>query len=109
MTPLLCSCEPSREQYRDDLAMVRCEREERCGNLGNYGGTFEDCLIEETANANQVWPEADCGGGRIDDELALACYDEVRTWSCTGLDSLGDLGRVLDVCQADRVCVDPPN
>ncbi len=109
LIPALFACEPSREQYRDDLATTLCERADRCNNLDRYGGTFDDCLVEETANANDYWPSPECSDGKINDDLARICQDEVRAWACSGLESLGDFGKVNDKCKASTVCVDPSN
>lgn len=109
LLPALFACEPSREQYRDDLAVSLCERQDRCNGLSNYGGDFNECMIDARATANDNLPVNECSAGQINDANIEVCQQEIASWDCDGLGALGDAVDVANKCAASRLCSDPPD
>lgn len=99
---LISSClEPSRESYRDMAAEEVCDEAERCGNLGNL--SYEDCIIDERARFNDLWPESECSDGRINEVRYEQCLNRSRTAVCDG--NVFDLLSAASECQASQVCI----
>ena len=99
--------EPSREDYRDDLAQASCERLEACGNIPGSYDSFDDCIVEKRADFNDLWPASKCDNGRINEARAEDCIKRAESYSCNS-NFLDDLAFVNE-CRADKVCIDPAN
>lgn len=93
--------EPSREDYRDDLAQASCERQEACGNIDD----IDDCIVEKRADFNDLWPADKCGNGRMNEARAEDCIKRAESFSCSG-NFIDDLA-FLNECKASKVCIDP--
>lgn len=99
--------EASREDYRDDLAQASCERLEACSKIPGSYDSFDDCVVEKRADFNDLWPESECGNGRINEVRAEDCIKRAETYSCNS-NFFDDLAFVNE-CRAEKVCIDPAN
>ena len=97
---------PSREDYRDDLAMAHCERLDACGKLNSTHGSLDDCLVKKRSDYNDLWPADKCSDGRINPDSAQACIARQSSRSCNA-NFLDDLA-FLQECSANKVCTEPP-
>ena len=96
---------PDRGEYRDMAAEDVCHEAERCGNLGPDGlhETHSDCIIEERKRFNDMWPEQQCGDGRIDADAYDRCIDRALDVACE--DHWADWLVAAERCDANEVCV----
>jgi len=89
---------PAAERAADDVALARCDREERCERVGE-GGYYvsrEHCLRALLASARSDLGA--CAG--IDQAELPACAAEIRAASCE--DNIDRLDRIAP---CDRLCV----
>jgi hypothetical protein len=102
----LAACsEPTREDYRDMAAEEVCDEAERCDNLDD--GSYEDCILENEARFNDLWPASDCDDGRIDEDSFQSCMNRARTAACE--DNIFDQGLAWSECRASQVCDAEPD
>jgi hypothetical protein len=102
----VAGCEPDRLGYVDLAADRVCNEARRCDNLGPEGlhATHDECIIEERSRFNGMWPESECGEGRINRDRFESCMDRARLVACDG--GFGDWLAAYDHCRAERVCID---
>jgi hypothetical protein len=86
------------------LAQVRCEREERCNNVGPDGKyvSRESCVSKLAAEKYDDLNLSQCPGGLDQKELG-ECLAEIRNEDCNSpLDTLGRLAacRSSDLCNS---------
>jgi|SRR5580658_7721787 hypothetical protein len=86
----------------DAIALARCDREQRCDNVG-AGKTFsnrEACLNDIRSKGDNDLTTSACPGG-IDTTRLQTCLDAVRTERCDNpLDAVGR----LSACRTDSLC-----
>ena len=86
----------------DALALARCDREQRCENIGE-GRRFANrdaCLNDIRSKGDDTLTTSSCPGG-VDTERLQACLDQVRTERCDN--PLDTLGR-LYACRTSSLC-----
>jgi hypothetical protein len=86
----------------DEIALARCARERRCGNVGveeDYASDA-DCVTEVKADWRDDLNALDCPGG-IDGEALSDCLDEIRDEDCG--DPVESLQRIA-ACNAADIC-----
>lgn len=106
MSFLAACSEPTREQYRDMAAEEVCDEAQRCDNLGE--ASYDDCIVENEARFNDLWPASECDGGRIDADAFETCMNRARTAACD--ENILDLGLAWNDCRASKVCgAEPEN
>lgn len=102
-----CAGEPTREEYRDDIAEAVCDRDATCGRIGpgQVYSTMGDCIIDRAKTFNDLWPSNRCDEGRINPDRYQICYLRARSYSCDNPN--GEVLWFAINCNADRVCIDP--
>lgn len=99
----LAACgETTREEYRAMAAEEVCNEAQRCDNLGS--SSYDDCIIENTARFNDMWPASSCDDGRINEDRYTTCINRARIVACSG--NIFDYGAAMTECSASRVCID---
>jgi hypothetical protein len=86
----------------DAIALARCDREQRCGNLGD-GKKFsnrEACLNDIRSQGDDTLTTSACPGG-IDTMRLERCLDAIRGERC---DNPLDLMSRLNACRTDELC-----
>ena len=101
-----CSGEMERGEYRDLIAQEVCDEAERCNNLGPNGlhDTYDDCIVEERARFNDMWPTSQCGETRINEDAFDRCLSRALDVACDG--TLADWFSAGQRCHRDEVCID---
>lgn len=103
---LLCSaCTPTREDHRDSIAEADCTRREACNQLEEDYTSFENCMVDKRSDYNKLWPEDECGQGRINEDKVDQCVARVRGASCGA--NIFDVFAFSSECHAGKVCIDP--
>ncbi len=87
---------------RDQYAAARCDREERCNNVGpgRRHDTRAACLSSARADRTGSWDSADCRMGVNSNHLS-DCLAAVRGQDCNN--PIDDLSR-LAACRSGEVC-----
>lgn len=109
LVPMAVACgEPTREEARDDIAQVRCERFEECGDIGS-GETFsslDDCVVNQKQDFNDRWPSDRCAEGHLNEELYENCLKRASTIACDGSARATDQQAFDRECSARKLCTD---
>jgi hypothetical protein len=86
----------------DGIARARCEREQRCGNVGpgRKWPALEDCTRQITSDWRDELNAFECTGGIVEEELD-ECMGEIRNEDCAS--PLDTLGRIV-ACRASDIC-----
>jgi hypothetical protein len=86
------------------LARVRCDREERCANVGvgQKYETYDQCVRKVRNDKSDDLNRTECPGGIKQRELS-DCLDAIRTESCSN--PLEALSR-LAACRSGVMCID---
>jgi hypothetical protein len=88
----------------DRIADARCEREQRCGNIGageTYSST-QDCLSRVRTDWRDELNERECPGG-IHQQQLDECLAQVRTEACGN--ALDKLSRMAE-CTGAQICIE---
>jgi|GEM_PF-2571698 len=94
-----------REQTSRALAAARCDREQRCNNVGDGKkyASRDACLGVAVADWKQELDMYNCPGGTKEGALDR-CADEIRNDGC--LNPLASLERIVD-CDTNSLCRNP--
>jgi hypothetical protein len=86
------------------IAMVRCEREQRCNNVGEEGQyvTQEDCVVSLEPDTRGELDSRVCPSGIQAVELD-ECVEQIRNADCSS--QLPDIELVAE-CRNEELCVD---
>lgn len=101
--------EPTLVEATDDIAQVRCERFDECGDVGagERYPSFDRCVSEQTAEFEQRWPVERCAEGHLNEELYDSCLKRAETIACSGALQASDQQAFDAACSARQLCVDP--
>lgn len=101
--------EPSREEARDDIAQVRCDRFEECGQIGSGErfSSMDACVVDQTREFDMRWPAARCSSGHLNEARYEDCLKRASTLACDGAIAIADQQAFDMECSARRLCVDP--
>jgi hypothetical protein len=96
------SAPPVNAASIDAIALARCDREQRCGNIGDEKkfSNRDACLNEIRSKGDNDLTTSACPGG-IDTARLETCLDAVRAERCNDL--LDWAGR-LSECRTDALC-----
>lgn len=92
----------SVEGAREGGAERTCQFNARCGEIGpgeNYS-SFNDCMVEQRANFQNLWPTDRCRD-RINGQTLDVCYRALENTQCN---NLVDIIATLSKCQSSDVC-----
>lgn len=110
IAPAWSGCgEPSREEARDDIAQVRCDRFEECDQIGaekRFSST-DDCIRDQTSEFDTRWPVERCSSGHLNEARYEDCLRRASTLACDGAIAIADQQAFDMECSARRICVDP--
>ncbi len=102
VTSAPASAAPVNPASVETLARTRCDREQRCDNVGN-GKRYENadaCLDDFRGKGNNELTTAACPQG-IDAAKLQTCLDEIRTERCDN--PLDTVGRIT-ACRTAALC-----
>lgn len=106
-TPMTDKATVNNEAAIQTMANARCERENRCNNVGGTKrwASAEACRGDLVAKGRDELRAAECPGGIVQKELR-ECLEEIRNEDCNNpLDTLGRLAacRSSDLCKATGI------
>lgn len=102
--------EPDRESRVQSISDEACDRSEECGEIGpdKTYETRSECESDMRSRFYDLWPEASCNRGQINDDRYDTCVKRVETFSCDGAGAFFDTLTFGDECDSDAVCIDAP-
>jgi hypothetical protein len=103
-TPMTDKTTANNEQALTAIATSRCERENRCNNVGagKKWASVETCRSDLMTKGRDELSAAECPGGIVQKELQ-ECLGEIQNENCNNpLDKLGRLAacRSSDLCKS---------
>ena len=106
---MICGCQKSRADYRDDIARSVCQKMQTCSKIGE-GARFansDDCQTKMRDRYNDMWSAKKCEQ-RIDARKFAECKTRALTNACDG--NLLDGVSFRLACGAGDVCTaEPPS
>ena len=99
-------CATTREEYRDDIAGLSCDRAVECNKIGK-GMVFENydaCMTQRRKEFDEIWPANQCTAS-IEPKQFDVCENKVKTMSCFSVDgAFTEYVDFLNQCSAEKVC-----